>query len=138
MPVSQGGHDAAALHLSLEPGPHAPAEARAAIADFSEAHGLDTDTLAGLLLLVSEVVTNAVVHPEPQPSADISISASVVDAMVRVEITDQGAGFIPHGRDPERIDGGYGLYLLDQAAARWGVEHRGGTTVWFEVRARAG
>lgn len=135
MAVSQSPHDTPALHLVLEAGPHAPAEARAAIAEFSESHGLKSDTLATVMLLVSEVVTNAVVHPEIQPPAEISILASLADAMLHVEITDQGAGFTPEARDPRRVDGGYGLYLLDKAAARWGIERRAGTTVWFDVPA---
>jgi anti-anti-sigma factor len=135
MPVSQSPHDTPALHVVLAAGPHAPAEARAAIAEFSESHGLTSQTLATVMLLVSEVVTNAVVHPEIQSPAEISILACLVDAMLHVEITDQGAGFTPQARDPGRMDGGYGLYLLDKAAARWGIERRAGTTVWFDVPA---
>jgi anti-sigma regulatory factor (Ser/Thr protein kinase) len=137
MSVSRGRHDTPALHLELEPGPGAPAEARAAIAAFSETHGLTTDTLATLILLISELVTNAVIHPEVQPPADISLLARLAGTMIRVEITDQGTGFTPQQRDPTRIDGGYGLYLLDKAATRWGIERRDGTTVWFEMPAHA-
>ncbi|MGH2892377.1 MAG: ATP-binding protein [Solirubrobacteraceae bacterium] len=135
MSLSQGHHDTAALHLELAPGPGAPAQARAAIAEFSENQGLPTDTLATIMLLVSELVTNAVIHPEVQPPADISVLARLAGAMIRVEITDQGSGFTPQERDPARTDGGYGLYLLDKAAARWGVDRREGTTVWFEIPA---
>jgi hypothetical protein len=28
---------------------------------------------------------------------------------------------------------GWGLFLIDQLADRWGVVHDKGTTVWFEV-----
>lgn len=133
MPVGRGHHDASALCLTLEPGPDAPSGARAAIADFSARHDLDTDTLATMMLLVSELVTNAVVHPEAPEPTEICLTARLAGTMVRVEITDQGSGFTPQERDPARADGGYGLYLLNKAAARWGVEHRDGTTVWFEV-----
>jgi len=133
MSGSHGHHDAPALRLTLEPGPDAPSGARAAIADFSAEHALDTDTLATMMLLVSELVTNAVVHPEVEESADICLTARRAGTTIRVEITDQGAGFTPQERDPARIDGGYGLYLLNQAADRWGVEHDDATTVWFEL-----
>ncbi len=133
MSLSQDHHDTPALRLELAPGPDAPAKARAAIAAFSETHGLDTDTLATIMLLVSELVTNAVIHPEVQPSADIGVLARLAGATIRVEITDQGRGFTPQPRDPARVDGGYGIYLLDKAAARWGIERRDGTTVWFEL-----
>jgi anti-sigma regulatory factor (Ser/Thr protein kinase) len=133
MSLSQD-HDTPVLRLELEPGPGAPAEARAAIAEFSENHGL-TDTLATLTLLVSELVTNAVIHPEVQPPAEISLLARLAGTTIRVEITDQGTGFTPQERDATRMDGGYGLYLLDKAATRWGIERRDGTTVWFEMPA---
>lgn len=136
MSASQGRRDTPALHLELEPGPGAPAEARAAIAEFSQARGFDTDTRATIMLLVSELVTNAVVHPEVQSPAEIRLLARLDGTMVRVEITDQGSGFTPQERDPARVDGGYGLYLLDKAAARWGVERRDATTVWFEISAQ--
>jgi anti-sigma regulatory factor (Ser/Thr protein kinase) len=137
MSLSHGGPQSPGLHLALDPGPGAPADARAAIAEFSQNHGFDTDTLATLMLLVSELVTNAVVHPAVQPPTEISLLARLAGPTIRVEIADQGAGFAPEERDPSRVDGGYGLYLLDKAAARWGVECRGGTTVWFELPAWA-
>jgi anti-sigma regulatory factor (Ser/Thr protein kinase) len=136
MSVCQDHHDAPVLRLSLQPGPDAASAARAAIAEFSENHGLDTETLATTMLLVSELVTNAVRHADVEPPDDISLLARLAHAVIRVEITDRGSGFAPQARDPRRIDGGYGLYLLDKAAARWGVEHRDGTTVWFEVPAQ--
>ncbi|HEX3688824.1 MAG TPA: ATP-binding protein [Solirubrobacteraceae bacterium] len=136
MPVRKGPDDASALCLQLASGRDAPAGARAAIADFSARHGLHADTLATMMLLVSELVTNAVVHPEVQKPSDIGLRAHLADGTIRVEITDQGSGFTPQERDPARLDGGYGLFLLDRAAARWGVEHDQGTTVWFEVSAQ--
>ena len=137
MSCARDHHQGRVLQLELEPGPDAPAVARAAIAEFSEAHGIDTGTLATIMLLVSELVTNAVVHPEPQVAADIRMHARLAGPIIRVEITDRGSGFTPRPRDPSQIGGGYGLYLLNQAAADWGVEHSGGTTVWFEMPAGA-
>ncbi|MFL5863883.1 MAG: ATP-binding protein [Solirubrobacteraceae bacterium] len=131
-------HEAPTLELELEPAPEAPAVARAALAEFSETHGIDADTRATVLLLVSELVTNAVVHPDVQPPDDIGMHVRMTELVIRVEITDQGSGFTPAPRNPAQIDGGYGLYLLSQAASRWGVESGDGTTVWFEVPAQAG
>ena len=136
MSPSRDHHDTPALHIELEPNPGAPAEARAAIAAFSKNHGLDTAALATLMLLVSELATNAVIHPEVAPPAEISLLARLAGTVIRVEITDRGSGFTPQERDHTRVDGGYGLYLLDKAATRWGVERRDGTTVWFEMLAQ--
>lgn len=137
MPRVPGHPHERALQLELEPSPDAPAEARAAIAEFAETHGIDTNTLATIILLVSELVTNAVVHPEPQVTADIRMHARLTGPMIRVEITDQGSGFTPRPRDSSQMSGGYGLYLLNKAATKWGVEPSHGTTVWFEIPARA-
>jgi hypothetical protein len=53
---------------------------------------------------------------------------------VRVEVIDSGSGFAPEPRDPARATGGFGLFLVDTQAARWGVDREGGTRVWFELR----
>jgi anti-sigma regulatory factor (Ser/Thr protein kinase) len=125
------------LNLDLEPNREAPSLARAAIAGFSEDREMGERTLATLTLLVSEVVTNAVIHPDVEPPADIQLRARIADGVIRVEVTDEGSGFEPTPRDPTRPDRGYGLYLLEQQAMRWGVEQRAGTTVWFELTLRA-
>jgi anti-sigma regulatory factor (Ser/Thr protein kinase) len=107
------------------------------MAEFAGTHGFDSDTVGTIMLLVSELVTNAVLHAKVQPPADITLLARLAGGMIRVEITDQGPGFTPQERDPTRMDGGYGLFLLDKAATRWGVERRDGTTVWFEMPLQA-
>jgi anti-sigma regulatory factor (Ser/Thr protein kinase) len=121
------------LELELEHSREAPSMARAAISGFSENRDLDAATLATLTLLVSEVVTNAVIHPDVEPPCGIRLSARIADNRIRVEVTDEGDGFEPRPRDPTRSDRGYGLYLLEQQAAAWGVEQGSGNTVWFEL-----
>ena len=59
--------------------------------------------------------------------------ATANEQAVRVAVTDSGEGFTPRSRDPDRLEDGYGLYLLEKAASSWGVESSGGTTVWFEL-----
>jgi anti-sigma regulatory factor (Ser/Thr protein kinase) len=121
------------LELELEHSREAPSMARAAISGFSENRDLDAATLATLTLLVSEVVTNAVIHPDVEPPCGIRLSARIADNRIRVEVTDEGDGFEPRPPDPTRSDRGYGLYLLEQQAAAWGVEQGSGNNVWFEL-----
>jgi anti-sigma regulatory factor (Ser/Thr protein kinase) len=121
------------LELELEQNREAPSRARAAIAGFSENRDLDAATLATLTLLVSEIVTNAVIHPDAEPPGGIRLSARIAAGLIRVEVTDEGSGFKPEPRDPAKSDRGYGLYLLEQQASSWGVDHGGGNTVWFEL-----
>jgi anti-sigma regulatory factor (Ser/Thr protein kinase) len=121
------------LELELDHNREAPSLARAAIAGFSENRDLDAATLATLTLLVSEIVTNAVIHPDVEPPGAIRLAARIAKGRIRVEVTDEGSGFSPQPRDPARSDRGYGLFLLEHQASAWGVERQSGNTVWFEL-----
>ncbi|HLI61493.1 MAG TPA: ATP-binding protein [Solirubrobacteraceae bacterium] len=125
------------LTIELTRDAGAPAQARAAIEDFCAAHGVAPGTVATLQLLVSEVVTNAVVHPDVDRNATITLRAWPADGAVRVEVRDDGPRFTPRPRDPDRVAGGFGLYLVEREAVRWGVAPGPTTTVWFEVAERA-
>jgi anti-sigma regulatory factor (Ser/Thr protein kinase) len=113
----------------------APAGARRAVREFILDRPVAAGHLNSLLLLVSEVVTNAVTHPSAGADAEIELSLAVTDSLTRIVVSDQGIGFtVP--TDPlqrERV-GGYGLMLLDIEASRWGtLEAPGRFSVWFEV-----
>ncbi|MEX2196587.1 MAG: ATP-binding protein [Thermoleophilaceae bacterium] len=99
------------------------AAARACVRD----EGADT-----LGLLVSEIVTNAVVHGGEGRA--LEVVASLSERSVRVEVCDDGEGFVPHPRAlaPDDV-GGWGLFLVEQLASSWGVSFSGRTTVWFEL-----
>lgn len=121
-----------ALQLDLERGSAAPATARAALGGYCDRCGVPSATRATVLLLASEIVTNAVVHPAP--SADsIVLLATVTGDRIRVGVTDHGHGFTPLPRPPTRKDGGYGLHLVARESDDWGVLAEPNTTVWFEV-----
>ncbi len=81
-------------------------------------------------LLVSEVLTNALVHA----GTTIGLSASVLDAGVRVEVSD-GSPTMPVNRGYTTLAAtGRGLNLVMHMADRWGVEKvAGGKKVWFEI-----
>jgi anti-sigma regulatory factor (Ser/Thr protein kinase) len=121
------------MTLRLERTVHAPARARAAVSRRCEPLGLDASLAQSLTLLVSEVVSNAVRHSGGDPAAPIELVVSIDDEKIRVSVTDAGNGFVPRPRDPGSTSDGYGLYLLEKVAARWGVESEGDTKVWFEL-----
>jgi anti-sigma regulatory factor (Ser/Thr protein kinase) len=123
----------ASLEISLPRSVDAPGQARTAVSRMCDELGVDSGLRGTLLLLVSEVVSNAVLHSRVPDDATIGLTASLCDDAVRIAVTDAGAGFTPTRRDPARIEGGYGLYLVDKAASRWGVEGSAPTTVWFEL-----
>ena len=121
------------LELELERTVRAPAEARSAVSEHLAELGIDDPQGQVLVLLVSEVVSNAVRHSSGPADTKILLLATANEETVRVSVSDGGAGFTPRARDPERIGEGYGLDLVAKVASSWGVETAGGTTVWFEL-----
>jgi anti-sigma regulatory factor (Ser/Thr protein kinase) len=85
-----------------------------------------------LRLLVSELVTNAVRHVN-RTTQPIELAVRIDDGAIRVEVGDGGAGFKPGKPRPRGADGGFGLFLVERIATRWGVDTRDGTRVWFEL-----
>ena len=83
-----------------------------------------------LLLCVSEVVTNAVLHAR---SASV-MSVHVDGDRVRVEVVDGDATLpVRRAHDPHAPTG-RGLRLLDDLTVAWGAERRPrGKVVWFEL-----
>lgn len=85
-------------------------------------------------LLVSELVTNALLHG----GTDIWLRLFSSPAMLRVEVSDDGDAqprLPDHDPNPEQ-DSGRGLFIVAHLASRWGVEHGPGATVaWFELDA---
>ncbi|MCA1830129.1 MAG: ATP-binding protein [Actinobacteria bacterium] len=97
-------------------------------ADFS------VDTFQDLLLLVSELVTNASRHAGTGEDAEIRVTISSWKERTHVEVVDAGRGFRPSVTDVRPGDGGWGLQLVKRLSDRWGVERRDGcTVVWFDL-----
>ena len=110
--------------------PEAAAEARHALADFALDDGRERD----VRLLVSELVTNAVRHANLAPGDVILLVIDLEDSVLRVEVHDPGGGFVPRAPAPDPArPSGWGLYLVDELADRWGVDSDEQTLVWFEV-----
>ena len=124
---------ASRVELELERNVHAPALARAEIAARCRELELDGSLCQSLILLVSEVVSNAVRHSAGDAKTPVKLVATFGERTIRVIVTDAGEGFTPRPRDPARAQDGYGLYLLEKVAMRWGVESLGDTKVWFEL-----
>jgi anti-sigma regulatory factor (Ser/Thr protein kinase) len=124
----------AGLRITLARDRRAPSLARNAVRAFSEERELPIES-ATLALLVSEVVSNAVLHSDAPVASGILLCANVLDGGgVRVEVIDGGSGFDATPLSPEAGRcGGYGLYLVDEQASDWGVDHEYGTCVWFEL-----
>ncbi|GGM05144.1 ATPase [Streptomyces fumigatiscleroticus] len=90
-----------------------------------------------VLLVVSELVTNACLHAEGPDELWISCDKKVI----RVEVTDRGAGQ-PTPRTPHRAGrpGGHGMFIVQRLCLDWGVVRTpgvAGKTVWAELGAPA-
>ncbi|MEV7011353.1 ATP-binding protein [Streptosporangium sp. NPDC051022] len=92
------------------------------------------------VLLVSEVVTNAVVHTSsgrPGGVVTVEITHQGPDS-VCIEVIDDGSPSVPKPRHPDEGDltpGGRGLWLVDAIATKWGVRpvEQGRVAVWMEI-----
>jgi sigma-B regulation protein RsbU (phosphoserine phosphatase) len=83
-------------------------------------------------LLVSELVTNAVVHAASAVEVELSLDEHGV--IVRVRDADTGPLVSRAGGGTELDEGGRGFMLVDRLAHTWGTEHSGGRkTVWFRL-----
>src|SRR5438067_5497508 len=83
-------------------------------------------------LLVSELVTNAIVHAASAVELEVAVDGPVVT--VRVRDADTGPLVMRAGGGSELDEGGRGLLLVDRLADAWGTEHHGGRkTVWFRI-----
>jgi anti-sigma regulatory factor (Ser/Thr protein kinase) len=96
------------LHLDLPAEPASIARARDALGTLEPQSG--PEMLPDLRLLVSEVVTNAVRHAATNPGARVRVVAENGADCVRVEIHDEGPGFVaaaaPGPRSGAPRDGG--------------------------------
>ena len=83
-------------------------------------------------LLVSELVTNSVVHAAS--GVELEVEADDATVTVRVRDADTGPLVMRAGGGTELDEGGRGLLLVDRLAQAWGTEHHGGRkTVWFRL-----
>lgn len=93
---------------------------------------VDESRRADLLLVLSEVLSNAVRHGDP--GGELLLAVTPKDDYLCVQVTDAGPGFAPTPRahTPDD-DGGWGLFLVEQFTRRWGLTREGARTrVWFE------
>lgn len=115
--------------LALDPVPGSAALARQFVGETLAGWGCDDFVEAGRLL-VSELVTNAILHAR----TSITVVVRLHRTGVRVDVHDSSPS-APVARDyGEEAMTGRGLALVNDLAARWGVDRDGsGKSVWFEL-----
>jgi anti-sigma regulatory factor (Ser/Thr protein kinase) len=90
------------------------------------------------VLLVSELVTNSVLHGgSAMAGGQVTVTVSAGGRGVRVAVAERAGPGVPvlvPDAEAETV-GGRGMWLVDALAARWGYERCGGQAVtWFELR----
>jgi anti-sigma regulatory factor (Ser/Thr protein kinase) len=97
---------------------------------------LTETTEADVALIVSELVTNSVMHANVGPDQTLTVECVALPDRLRITVTDPGSRLKPHLRRPDHdASGGYGLSIVATLSLAWGVvRNRVGTTsVWCEL-----
>jgi anti-sigma regulatory factor (Ser/Thr protein kinase) len=121
------------LAIDLPRDAGAPSIARAATTGLCEQVEMTGARCQTLLLLVSEIVTNAVLHSKAAVEKPIRFAAHIDTDRIRIDVHDGGQEFKPPSPAVRRQRGSWGLHLLEREAGRWGVQETSGTLVWFEL-----
>jgi anti-sigma regulatory factor (Ser/Thr protein kinase) len=123
-----------AYKVELAGGRDAPAEAREHVRAQLDKRVSDDD-LDDVVVLTSELVTNAVRHAGAGADDTVVIHLAISADCLRVEVCDHGPGFEPPAvLRPRAEGGGNGLILVERLSSSWGVAGDDGTCVWFERR----
>ena len=134
MDGEQGGDQVSRTRvIELDGDPDAPSRGRQAATEVLDGWGCAPAVREDLLLVVSELVTNAVVHgAEP-----IVVTMVRAPERVRVEVTDGATESSPHTNPRPRADAenGRGLSVVTRLALAWGwrATPGSGKTVWAEL-----
>lgn len=115
--------------------PYAPssvAVARQRLCTELQEWGVYSGAIDDAVLVVSELLSNALRHAHPLPSGMVRVAWFWSDEVVEVAVSDGGAATEPRaGRPTVSSLGGRGLGLVEFVAQKWGVRHEGEvTTVW--------
>jgi two-component sensor histidine kinase len=122
-------------HVTLARSLRAAAQARA-WASAEPAGAIAEAEREAVMLALSELVTNAVRHGAGPEGSTVRVHLGVASRCLRLEVHDDGDGFIA-GAIPRVVDdgpGGRGLMIVDALVSRWGAHGNGhGHCVWLEI-----
>lgn len=126
------GPSATNIRVEFESSPAAAAWARNALLPLDDR--VEPVVMEDVKLLVSELVTNSVRHAGMGANDHVELDVLLDDGTLHVQVADTGSGFEPRERTAEATKpGGWGLYLVEKLADRWGVARNSLTRVWFEI-----
>jgi anti-sigma regulatory factor (Ser/Thr protein kinase) len=119
------------LSLDLPCDPDAPGIVRAALAEMDRIR----EVVADVMLVASELVTNAVVHSGCRREHELAVRAYLDGDRMTISVHDPGLSDQVARQRVAGADGtgGWGLQIVDRLAARWGSERDDGYQVWAEL-----
>jgi anti-sigma regulatory factor (Ser/Thr protein kinase) len=95
---------------------------------------IHTEEFENLRLVVNELATNSILHAGLDPKDWVQLRVSLTSKVVYGEVCDSGSGFETLPPPPKAgKSSGWGLYIVERVADRWGVEWAEPFCVWFEI-----
>jgi anti-sigma regulatory factor (Ser/Thr protein kinase) len=126
--------EAQRLDVELTARPENLSDVRRAIREM----GLSDELRDDVTLLTTELVSNSIRHAGLGPDDVISVRVTTSGGAVRVAVRDGGPGPLARRgvaasiRPSPDSRSGWGLFLVDRLASRWGTVGNG-YGVWFEL-----
>ncbi len=126
------------LDLQLEARPENVSGVRRAL----ERLDMPASLLDDAKLLGTELVTNSIRHAGLRPDKFVHLRAEWFGRTLRVTVWDRPdstrpAPVVGSIRPSPGAESGWGLYLVERLASRWGTGFDGGPGFWFELEAPA-
>jgi anti-sigma regulatory factor (Ser/Thr protein kinase) len=121
----------ASFEHSFDAAEDAPRRARRWVVEVLQLQGVPAEDVE---ILVSELVTNSVLHAGLSSGQKITVRAERQQDSVRVEVCDEGGRYDKPSATPGRTEGGRGLHIVESLSEDSGVLHDGVTLVWFTYR----
>lgn len=118
------------VHLPCAPA--SVALARRALSDELRAAGVFDQAVRDAALVVSELLSNAILHAYPLPGERLQVAWAVDGTSVEVAVSDGGSPSVPHADHPSPSSlGGRGLSIVEHLSQNWGIRtDELGLTVW--------
>ncbi len=118
------------VHLPCAPA--SVALARRALSDELRAVGVCDCAVSDAALVISDLLSNAILHAYPLPGQRLQVAWAVNGSTVEVAISDGGSPTMPLAGHPSPSDlSGRGLGIVEHLCQTWGVRaDEVGLTVW--------
>lgn len=125
------------MHLPCTPA--SVASARRAISDELRAAGVPDCAVGDAALVISELVSNAILHAYPLPGERLKVAWQITGGQVEVAVSDGGSATMPHDTHPTVASvSGRGLAIVAHICQTWGIRSNDvGLTVWAVLSAPA-